>query len=144
MTFELHSFIAADPARVWSALTDPAEVGRHYIAGAVPVGEMRTGGRIVYRTPDGTDLVGAQIREIEPQKRLAMSFEPPWMGDGATTTVTAYELADLGGATKLTIRHDGLPPAQEGIQEGWMRIASALKTLVETGRPFSIPREEAA
>lgn len=145
MTFELHTFIAAEPAQVWMALTDRAQIGRYYIGGAAPAGEMRRGGRLTYRRPDGTDLVGTEVREVKPRERLALSFEPLWMGAEATKTEMAYELTDLGGATKLTIRHDGLPPEHEGgIKEGWMRIASALKTLLETGRPFAIPREEAA
>jgi hypothetical protein len=40
---------------------------------------------------------------------------------------------------RVTVKHDRLVPGsemQEGIEEGWPRVLSSLKSLLETGKPL--------
>ena len=52
-----------------------------------------------------------------------------------------FELEPAGGAVKLTVVHDGFPPASraaELVSHGWPQVLSGLKTLLETGETISI------
>jgi hypothetical protein len=45
----------------------------------------------------------------------------------------------MGSACKLTLIHEGFDPATfDGLNAGWVRILSGLKTLLETGEPLVI------
>jgi hypothetical protein len=47
-----------------------------------------------------------------------------------------FDIEPLGEMVKLTVVHDGFEPGSAilpGITEGWPRILSDLKTLLETG-----------
>jgi Activator of Hsp90 ATPase homolog 1-like protein len=50
-----------------------------------------------------------------------------------------FELAPIEDMTRLTVTHDELDADAEmlrGITEGWPRVLSSLKSLLETGRPL--------
>ena len=43
------------------------------------------------------------------------------------------------GITRLTVTHAGLEPGSdmlEGITDGWPKVLSSLKTILETGKPL--------
>jgi hypothetical protein len=48
----------------------------------------------------------------------------------------SFDIEPLGDMVKLTVVHDGFAPGSAvmpGISEGWPRLMSDLKTLLETG-----------
>src|SRR5207245_4734884 len=106
------------------------------------------GGRYLYcmRSPEGKDYWGTGVyREIvRPRKLVATDSFADAKGD--IVPATAYGLStetplemrltvtfeDVGGRTKLTLRHDGLPAGRdkEGAEQGWTesfeRLAASL------------------
>ena len=50
-----------------------------------------------------------------------------------------FELEPVGDMVKLTVIHDGFEPGSAvitRISQGWPRVLSSLKSLVETGQPL--------
>ncbi|HXV57358.1 MAG TPA: SRPBCC domain-containing protein, partial [Gaiellaceae bacterium] len=91
------------------------------------------------------------VLESEPYRRLSYrwhSFTPELaeaigLGDDARGRIAAeprsqvsFELEPLGDLVKLTVVHDGFEPGSavaSMVSQGWPRILSDLKTLLETG-----------
>lgn len=132
--FVHQTFIRTDAATLWHALVSGEMTPDYYIARAAVEGEPVTGGRLVWRTPDGAPLVSGDVLAAEPGRRLDVTFEPHWLGSDAQASRSVFLIEETDGLCKLTIEHYGLPEGQEGVKEGWARIASALKTRLETGR----------
>lgn len=133
--FVLELFIGTSLSDLWQALTDPMQIARYYIAGATPKTPIAGPGPVVYETPDGHPMLSGEVLTYEPLKRLEMTFEPHW-GDNREASRVVYELHEDAQGCKLTILHFELPAGQEGVKEGWARIASNMKTLLETGTPM--------
>jgi uncharacterized protein YndB with AHSA1/START domain/DNA-binding transcriptional ArsR family regulator len=132
--FMLETYIAASPERVWEALTS-AELSKHYyIAGAAIHGDFSAGGSYEYLAPDGKVMLSGQILSADPPNRLEMTFLPGWVGPDAKASRNVYEIEADGDHSKLTILHFDIPPGNEGVKQGWAKIAAGLKTLLETGK----------
>jgi uncharacterized protein YndB with AHSA1/START domain/DNA-binding transcriptional ArsR family regulator len=138
--FVLETFIRTTPEALWDALTNGEKTPHFYIAGCTLKSDLKKGGRFDYYTPDGNLMLGGEIIDIDPPHRLDMTFEPHWGKGKPAHSRAIYEVAQEGETCKLTILHYGIPQGQEGVREGWARIASALKTLLETGKPLASGR----
>ena len=60
--------------------------------------------------------------------------------NGGHPSTVCFELAPMGGVTRLTTVHDDRAPDGpflQIVQLGWPMILSALKSLLETGEPLS-------
>ena len=140
--FVLETHIRTTPDKLWSALTDPGTVRRYYIAGSAPDSDWAVGSPVVYRGPDGTMLIDGRVVAVEPPRRLEMTFVPQWLDDRTESRVV-YEIEPTDGEAwggegvcKLTLLHFGFTSEQGGVRQGWMWIASNLKSLLETGEPL--------
>ena len=63
------------------------------------------------------------------------------MGDGAVMSRVKVELTPETEAVKVVVRNDGFEeddPAYAQNADGWPRILSRLKTLLETGKTFRL------
>jgi uncharacterized protein YndB with AHSA1/START domain len=123
--------IEAPIERVFAALTEPDEVLRWWGSDDTYrttewEGDLRVGGRwrAVGRMQDGRLFaVEGQYLELDPPRRLVQSWKPDW-DSGHVTTVT-YRLDTVGGATRVTVRHEGFagrPQACESHAQGWERV----------------------
>ncbi|CAA9578834.1 MAG: Transcriptional regulator, ArsR family [uncultured Thermomicrobiales bacterium] len=135
-------FIRTTPERLWQALTD-GELTRHYYFGSRAESDWRPGSPYAYRTPDGIGLIEGEVLEADPPRRLVTTFRPAWgpETDGAPTTTVRWEIEPVGAACQLTVVHEGLDigtPLGRGMNDGWARILSGLKTFLETGDPLVI------
>jgi DNA-binding transcriptional ArsR family regulator/uncharacterized protein YndB with AHSA1/START domain len=140
--FVLETFIRATPEKIWEALTK-GEMSRHYyIAGAAIKGTIASGNAYEYLTPDGNVMLSGEIIEANPHSRLEMTFVPGWGSKAASRNV--YEIAQQGELSKLTIIHFGLHAGQEGVREGWAKIAASLKSFLETGKALTFTSGAAA
>jgi uncharacterized protein YndB with AHSA1/START domain/DNA-binding transcriptional ArsR family regulator len=140
--FVLETFIRTTPKKLWQALTDGEMTKHYYIAGAAFRGEVESGKSYEYHTADGRVMLSGDIIEATPYSRLDMTFVPGWGSNAASRNV--YELAPIGEMTKLTILHFGLSAGQEGVKEGWAKIAASLKSLLETGQALDFSTGAAA
>ncbi len=136
--FVLETFIKASPEKVWDALTKGDLTKKYYIAHATLHGTMEAGQHYEYRGPDGAVMLSGEILEAKKPHRLEMTFIPGWIQGDVPPSRNVYELEAKGAVCKLTILHFGIAPGLEGVREGWARIASSLKSLLETGEALTI------
>jgi uncharacterized protein YndB with AHSA1/START domain len=131
--------IRTTPERLWQALTD-GDLTRRYYFGAAVEGDWRPGGAYRYARPDGGTLIDGEIIETDPPRRLVTTFRPHFAGDPATVNVSrvAWEIEPAGELCKLTLVHEGIRDEGDGFVDGWVRIVSALKTLLETGEALPV------
>jgi DNA-binding transcriptional ArsR family regulator/uncharacterized protein YndB with AHSA1/START domain len=150
--FVYTSYIRTTPERLWQALIEPAFT-RRYWGGIAFESDWRAGSTFTLELGDGVTIADpAQIvLESEPYRRLSYTwhtFTPEWaasygVSDEHLARVAAerrskvtFDLEPAGELVKLTVVHDDFEPGSAvlgGISEGWPRILSDLKTLLETG-----------
>jgi uncharacterized protein YndB with AHSA1/START domain len=135
-------YIAAPPAKVWKGITD-GEMTKHYVYGTRLESKLKKGAPYAYVGDGDFKVVDGEIIEIEPEKRLVMSWAAHWddsVAKDRPSRVT-YELSAAGpSATKLRLVHDdfdGPTATYGGSVEGWPLMLSSLKSLVETGKPLA-------
>jgi uncharacterized protein YndB with AHSA1/START domain len=132
-------FLAAPVERVFSALTDPAQMSRWFFAGeawtAEATNDLRVGGeyRVTMISDAGDRIVCSGVyRAIEPPSRLVFT----WTSYAVTDTVVTVELRVLGNGTELTLTHDGLVDA--GVRElhgqGWGGCLASLERYLSAAR----------
>jgi uncharacterized protein YndB with AHSA1/START domain len=155
---------------VWKAWTEPDRLMRWwgpngYSSPAAKI-DLRVGGDYLYcmRTPEGNDTwSGGTFREIVPMARIVATdhfadeqgnripastygLEGDWPDD-LLVTVT---FEDLGGKTKLTLRHAGFPAgdmpgmATEGWNQSLDKLAESLADAdreIVISRVFDAPRD---
>ncbi len=141
LAFSYDIYIAAPAARVWSALVD-GELTRHYVYGTRFQGRLERGAPYAFVGEGDFKVVDGEILEVEPRKRLVLSWNAHWdaatAGDRASRVT--YELVPGGGdVTRLRVAHDdfdGPTATYAGSVEGWPLMLSSLKSFLETGRPL--------
>jgi uncharacterized protein YndB with AHSA1/START domain/predicted ester cyclase len=131
-TVSIERTYRATPDRVWEALTNRHALERWFFpldnpGARIPVFDARVGGayRIEFVGGPGAGqhtAVGI-FKEVVPQRKLAFTWE--W--DGAPRmphSLVTIELHPASGGTKVTLRHEGLPTAQEMAMHavGWEGI----------------------
>ncbi len=150
--FVYTTYIHTTPEQLWRGLTDPAFTRRYWQVAFES--DWATGSAYTLRL-NQHDLAIADpaqvVLESDPYRRLSYTwhtFTPEWaaayqisdehlarVASEPRSTVT-FDLEPLGDMVRLTVRHDGFGPDSAvlpGISEGWPRILSGLKTLMETG-----------
>lgn len=148
-------FIAAPPARVFEALTDPKQVPRwwghqnmyritEWKADVRPGGKWSSIGVGV----DGTSFrVDGEYLEVDPPRLLTHTWISSYSNN--LETVVRWELEPTevhglhpsgpkkaGTGTLLKIRHHGFagaPQAAKGHAEGWQRVLGWMQAFVEKG-----------
>ena len=133
-------FIKTTPERLWQALTDGA-LTRQYYFGTSVEGITDVGGEYKYVGDGDFVMVAGKVLEVDPPRKLVTTFEPKWEETTHSSKVT-YTITPDGEVCKLSLLHEGLTPGEgisEGVKDGWARIFSSLKTLLETGQPLPAP-----
>jgi uncharacterized protein YndB with AHSA1/START domain/DNA-binding transcriptional ArsR family regulator len=133
-------FIKTTKEKLWDALTNP-EMTRHYYYGSTVHSSYQKGSKIEYFMKDekGNSYaeVYGEILEIEPYKRLIHSFNFSHKNDNPSKVIYEIEEDEIG--VKLTVTHTQFEEETETykiVGEGWPFILSALKTIIETGKPL--------
>ena len=132
-------YIGATPDKVWEGLVS-AESNRILFMGAELVADWKPGGSMAWEGPgpDGKPVkyVHGTVLCFDPPKTLQYTFT---MGQSHLSSRVTVELAPETEATKVTVTHDEWAeddPGYAGTLDGWARIFSRLKTLIETGKTF--------
>jgi uncharacterized protein YndB with AHSA1/START domain len=135
-------YISASPERIWKALTDGVETEKYYYGTRVG-SEWNKGSRIVYEYPDGSIAADGEVLEVDPPRRLEMTFHARWdpklEAEGPVRQV--WEIEPNGPSSKLTVTTVGLRAGSRMATEfsgGMVFIVSGLKTWVETGEPIKV------
>lgn len=132
-------FIKSTPERVWQALTDGALTPQYYMGTRVE-STWETGAPYRYVSPNGMVMLEGTVVEADPPRKLVTTFQPRWdQAFAIEESLVTVEITREGDLVRLTLVHDKLDLASDmakGFNEGWSRILSGLKTLLETGEPL--------
>ena len=131
--FMMQIFIRCTLDDLWRALTHADEMGRYHFACNVVRGNVAIGAATAFIRPNGDAMLRQVTTELDPKSRIAMTFEPLFMGPAAPPSHMVYLIDEQGETCKLTIQHYDMAPGQDGFAEGWARLAASLKTYLETG-----------
>ncbi|WP_022702932.1 ArsR/SmtB family transcription factor [Pseudorhodobacter ferrugineus] len=131
--FMMQTFIKCTHDALWSALTEADQMAAYHFACNVVQGNPRVGQATAFILPNGAAMLRQITTALDPKTRIAMTFEPLFMGKGAPASHMVYLIEPQGDACKLTIEHYDMAPGQEGFAEGWARLAASLKSYLETG-----------
>jgi uncharacterized protein YndB with AHSA1/START domain len=132
-------YIAAAPENVFAGFVSP-ESNRIIFTGADFEADFKIGGRLAW---NGTGADGQRVTYVQGK---VLRYEPPKllqytyaMGQKDTASRVTVELVPETEATQVTVTHDewsDSDPAYALCADGWPRILSRLKTLLETGKTF--------
>jgi uncharacterized protein YndB with AHSA1/START domain len=138
------TYIRTTPEKLWRALIEP-EFTRQYWAETWQESEWKRGASWRLMIPDGRVGDSGEILEIEPQRRLVLSwrneFKPDLRAEGYSRLT--LELEKQGASVKLTVIHEMEKPGSKLIEAtsgGWPLILASLKSLLETGESLEETR----
>jgi uncharacterized protein YndB with AHSA1/START domain/DNA-binding transcriptional ArsR family regulator len=140
MTHVYEIFIRTTPERLWQALTDGDQTAQYYFGTRVQ-NITDVGANYQYTAPDGSSMLKGKVLEVDPPRKLVTTFIPGWVESPQESTVS-FEITPDGEVCKLTLRHERLivgDALSEGVKNGWARIFSSLKSLLESGE--ALPAE---
>lgn len=143
-------YIKAPPERVWQAITDPEYTRRYFYATAIET-SLEPGSGYRYLLPGGGPAADGVIEEVEPGRRLRLTWralydaelaeEPPgrveWLLEPAN---------DEASVTRVRVRHFDLalsPGTWANVRHGWVAILDGMKTVLETGEELGPVEVEA-
>jgi uncharacterized protein YndB with AHSA1/START domain/DNA-binding transcriptional ArsR family regulator len=135
-------YIRTTPEKLWQAITEPAFTKQYFYEGTVK-SEWKKGASYSIVAPDGRQMHGGKILEIDPPHRLVQTFAATFTDefkDDRPSRVT-WLIEKKGQVCKLTVLHDdfdGETATYKSVGEGWSPVLSGLKTLLETGRPLGL------
>ncbi|HEY4010863.1 MAG TPA: SRPBCC domain-containing protein [Acidobacteriaceae bacterium] len=132
-------YIAATPEKVWDGFVS-AESNRILFMGAELEADLKPGGRMdwIGQGKDGSRVtyVHGEVLQAEPPRFLRYTFA---IGPSEKSSRVTIELKPETEATKVSLTHDQWASddsAYASSADGWPRILSRLKTLIETGKTF--------
>jgi uncharacterized protein YndB with AHSA1/START domain len=138
------TYIRTTPQKLWRALLDP-EFTRQFWCETWQDCEWTPGASWRFMIPDGRVADSGEVLEIEPEKRLVLSwrneFKPELRDEGASRLT--YELEPQGDMVKLTVLHESDKPESKligAVSNGWPMILASLKSLLETGESLEATR----
>lgn len=134
------TYIATTPEKVWKALTEPEITTRYWQH--VNVSDWQPGSRWEHRDsgPAGAPLLVGKVVESVPPRRLVLTWASA--GDAESDekfSRVTFEIEETHGVVRLTVTHDRLESDSEmlrGITDGWPKVLSSLKSLLETEQPL--------
>lgn len=113
-------YLKATPAQVWAYLTDPAKLAIWFHK---PKTALVEGDYEMFGADSGDKLMWGEVLTAEPFSRLEYTFTIAPMGD--RTSTVKWNLTEVPGGTKLSLRHEGLPQGEEAfgltlaLDKGW-------------------------
>jgi uncharacterized protein YndB with AHSA1/START domain len=132
-------YFAAPPDKVWEGFVSP-ESNRIIFGGAELEADLKPGGSMNWTGtgPDDkrTTYVRGEVLQSEPPGLLQYTFA---IGSSSKVSRVTIELVPETEATRVSVTHDQWAEddsAYASSADGWPRILSRLKTLIETGKTF--------
>jgi uncharacterized protein YndB with AHSA1/START domain len=123
--------------RVWKAIITPSEIKRWFF-GVETESEWRVGGELVHRGEyEGKPYIDkGTILEFEPPRRMVHTHWSDVSDQPDTPDKyqhVAWDLAERGGGTELTITERNLPSdeAAKTSEQAWKAALGSLKELLE-------------
>jgi uncharacterized protein YndB with AHSA1/START domain len=137
-------YIRTTPEKLWHALTDPQTIKKYWF-GITAECDWKPGSPWAIKFEDGRTADSGEILEAVPPRRLVIRWRNEWKpelkAEGYSRCTMDIETADYypdrgGTAVKLTILHEMEGEGSqfiEAVSGGWPKVASNLKSLLESG-----------
>lgn len=139
------TYISTTPEKVWQALVDTDITRQYWIdpttadPGHVNVSDWKPGSRWEHQRMDESrkvDVAG-KVVESDPPRRLVLSWaRPEEFADDTKHSRVTFEIERQGSVVRLMVMHEDLAKDEKmakGVSNGWPKILSNLKTMLETG-----------
>ncbi|HEU4724392.1 MAG TPA: SRPBCC domain-containing protein [Candidatus Eisenbacteria bacterium] len=129
--------MAATPARVFDAITKPADLSRWFTRGARA--NVEVGG--AYSNRDGDR---GRFLAVARPRRLRMTWENE---NHAPGTIVEFAIsATTGAKSRVEVTHARLASKRDAatMKEAWSWALDSLRSYLETGKPISVEAWEAA
>ena len=139
--FSYVTYIGTTAETLWKALLD-GEFTRQYW-GHENVSDWRPGSEWEHRRADATRAVvilGEVVAASAPTHLVITWADPHDRGKQGRHSRVTFDIETIGDMVRLTVTHDELEPGSEmerKISQGWPRVLSSLKSMLETGRPLN-------
>jgi uncharacterized protein YndB with AHSA1/START domain len=137
-TFTYAIYISASAETIWRALLD-GQFTRQYW-GHDNVSDWKPGSPWEHRRADGSNQVAilGEVVEADPPHRLVLTWaDPSHKNDKSRHSRVQFDIENVADMVRLTITHEHLDPEMgRKISEGWPRVLSSLKSLLERGKPL--------
>jgi uncharacterized protein YndB with AHSA1/START domain len=137
-TFVYVIYIASSAEMIWKALLE-GEFTRQYW-GHENVSDWKPGSVWEHRRADATHsvvLLGEVIEATRPNRLVISWANPEDRGNEARHSRVAFDIEPVGDMVRLTVTHDQMEAGSDmerKVSQGWPRVLSSLKSLLETGR----------
>jgi uncharacterized protein YndB with AHSA1/START domain len=134
------TYISTTPETLWNALIDEKMTTQYWQH--VNVSDWKPGSRWEHRRGDngGPVLLVGKVLESIPPRRLVLTWaHPADEAREAKHTRVTFEIETVKGLTRLTVTHDRFEADSDmlkSISDGWPKVLSSLKSLLEVGRPL--------
>jgi uncharacterized protein YndB with AHSA1/START domain len=138
--FTYVTYIATTAETLWKALLD-GEFTRQYW-GHENVSDWEPGSEWEHRRADAarTVVVLGEVMAASAPSRLVITWaDPRERGKKERHSRVAFDIETIGDMVRLTVTHEDLETGSEmerKVSNGWPRVLSSLKSLLETGRPL--------
>ena len=137
------TYIATTPEKLWRALTS-AEFTEKYFFGRSIESNWKVGSPVKYWQPDGTLDVSGKVLVCDYLRFISFTWHVEWIEEfrRLPAAVVAFRLDPVQGTEMVRLTFEEHHPVAanpkyvERGRRGWPLIFSALKTLLETGRPL--------
>lgn len=138
------TYIRTTPEKLWDALTKP-EFSRNYWCGCWQDCTWEPGASWKLMIPDGRVGDAGEVVEIDKPRRIVVTwrneFRPELKAEGFSRCT--FEIEAAGASVKLTVTHAmDVPDSKfiDAVSNGWPKILSSLKSLLETGESIEDTR----
>lgn len=142
-TYVYVTYIATTPAALWKALTTTDLISQYWL-GRMNISSWKKGSILESRDPDGELEWHGKILESKRPNRLVYTFDVVGRKEGPSRVAFDIE-KHSAKVLKLTVTHDKFPDRSkifQGIQLGWPKILSNLKSLLETGQAITFASKD--
>jgi len=132
--YVLRTYIRCSQDALWDALTDADAASNYH---PFTPDAVRDGDALIYKLPDGSDMLVCREMATTPKTRIEAEFAPQW-APGIPVSRFVWVIDAEGDHCRLTLEHYDIPAGGEGYAEGWERLVAGLKSWLETGTPTRI------
>jgi uncharacterized protein YndB with AHSA1/START domain len=132
-TLRIERILPHEPARVFSALTDPAKMAQWFFCsepgGTKVTNDFRPGGKYVVEMPHGdeTVVIDGIYLEIVPPKKLVFTWNST---RGMKDSKVSFDLTAIPEGTKLVITHELPEDKIPEHREGWIMCFDNLEAFL--------------
>jgi uncharacterized protein YndB with AHSA1/START domain len=127
--------IKSSPERIWEAITSPDWTRRYFHDTAIR-SDFRSGSKVIWENPDGSNACEGEVLESEPPWRLVTTWSSLWSPEFAKETPSrvTWEIEERTGSCLLRLTHDrldGAPATRGAVSQGWPGILERLRDCVQ-------------